>query len=109
MSPSLVLSLSLAVLISFEAGMAAVSTASTPDSNATSGVQGPAATSTWPRLPACGFSAKTTPLNGYDDWALTLLDTSYSLPAGYQPPDLVNTRRAGLNGGYMVRSVPSRI
>jgi D-alanyl-D-alanine carboxypeptidase len=56
-------------------------------------------------LPACAFSDVTTPLAGYDDWRLTLLDTTEKLPGGYVPPDLVSTRDAGLNGGNLVRRV----
>lgn len=57
-----------------------------------------------PRLPTCSYGNKTTSLTGYDDWALTLVDTNYALPKSYVPPDLVNTSRAGLNGGNLVRS-----
>ena len=39
------------------------------------------------------------------DWATTVLDTVFRLPAGYAPPDLVNTSAAGLSGGHLIRSV----
>lgn len=42
---------------------------------------------------------------GYEDWAISLLDTIYMLPADYYPGDLVDTSAAGLNGGYPVRSI----
>jgi D-alanyl-D-alanine carboxypeptidase len=58
-----------------------------------------------PRLPACTYADVSTPLTAYDDWALTLLDTTYRLTKSYVPPDLVNTTRAGLGGGNLVRAL----
>jgi D-alanyl-D-alanine carboxypeptidase len=46
-----------------------------------------------------------TPHHGHDEWPITLLDTTYHLPAEYAPGDLVDTSAAGLNGGYLVRSL----
>jgi zinc D-Ala-D-Ala carboxypeptidase len=45
-----------------------------------------------------------TPHRGYGDWAITLLDTIYHLPADYAPGDLVDSSAAGVNGGYLLRS-----
>jgi zinc D-Ala-D-Ala carboxypeptidase len=45
-----------------------------------------------------------TAFTAYDQWAITLLDTIFMLPADYHPGDLVDTSAAGLNGGYTVRS-----
>jgi D-alanyl-D-alanine carboxypeptidase len=42
---------------------------------------------------------------GYDDWATTLVDTYYRLPATYAPPDLASTVKAGLSAGFYVRSL----
>src|SRR5438128_1237909 len=42
-----------------------------------------------PQLPACRYGDSAAPRQGYGEWASTLLDTSYGLPAGYAPPDLV--------------------
>lgn len=42
---------------------------------------------------------------GYEDWAISVLDTIFMLPADYHPGDLVDTSAAGLNGGYPVRSL----
>ena len=58
-----------------------------------------------PVLPTCAYADAATSFAGYGDWALTLLDTNVMLPAAYVPPDLVNTKNAGLNGGYQVRAV----
>lgn len=58
-----------------------------------------------PRLPACTYADVSTPLTAYDDWALTLLDTTYRVTKSYVPPDLVNTTRAGLGGGNLVRAL----
>jgi D-alanyl-D-alanine carboxypeptidase len=63
------------------------------------------ASPTVPRLPACTYQDVPVALSGYDDWALTLVDTRYALPPSYEPPDLVDTSRAGLNGGQQVRSL----
>ncbi len=42
---------------------------------------------------------------GYEEWAISVLDTIYMLPANYHPGDLVDSSAAGLNGGYPVRSL----
>jgi LAS superfamily LD-carboxypeptidase LdcB/putative cell wall-binding protein len=54
-------------------------------------------------LPACAYQDVATPLQAYGDWQRTLLDTTLMVPPSYAPPDLVDTRNAGLNGGYAVR------
>jgi D-alanyl-D-alanine carboxypeptidase len=53
--------------------------------------------------PACRHADVRTALSSYDDWAGTLLDTTYRLPASYAPPDLVPVVRAGLAGTGQVR------
>ena len=55
--------------------------------------------------PACWYGDLPTAHDGYEDWARTLLDTIYRLPATYYPGDLVDTARAGVNGGYLVRAL----
>jgi len=55
--------------------------------------------------PACAYDDRPTPRSGYGDWPLSLLDTIFHLPAGYAPGDLVDSSAAGLNGGYLVRSL----
>ena len=56
-------------------------------------------------LPACSYDDMLTPHHRYGDWAISLLDTIYHLPAEYAPGDLVDSSTAGVNGGYLVRSV----
>jgi zinc D-Ala-D-Ala carboxypeptidase len=107
MPQPLVLSLTVAVLICFEAGIAAVPQQPVPDPMATMNLR-PAASAVAPAsagLPGCRYTDEATPLSSYDDWRLTLLDTIYTIPPSYAPSDLVSTGRAGLNGGFLVRSV----
>jgi D-alanyl-D-alanine carboxypeptidase len=56
-------------------------------------------------LPACAYTDVLTPHHGYGDWPITLLDTIYHVPAWYAPGDLVDSSAAGVNGGYLVRSL----
>ena len=56
-------------------------------------------------LPACTYEDQPTARTGYDQWQRTLLDTIYTLPTSYRPPDLVDTSTAGANGGYAIRAV----
>lgn len=56
-------------------------------------------------LPACAYTDILTPHHGYGEWPISLLDTIYHLPADYAPGDLVDSSTAGMNGGYLVRSV----
>jgi D-alanyl-D-alanine carboxypeptidase len=56
-------------------------------------------------LPVCSFGGTVTPLAGQNDWALTLVDTKYQLPSGYQPDGLVEARAAGFHSGEQVRSI----
>lgn len=53
--------------------------------------------------PACRYANVPTAHTDYDDWRITLLDTTYALPRGYAPDDLVDTAEAGLNSGHRVR------
>jgi len=55
--------------------------------------------------PGCGYRDLPTARVGYGKWASTVLDTLFRLPRGYAPGDLVDTSRAGLNGGHRVRSL----
>ena len=56
-------------------------------------------------LPACAYQDVLTPFTSLDDWQRTLVDTTYMVPASYQPADLVDTSAAGLNGGFGVRGL----
>ena len=55
--------------------------------------------------PACADDDRPTPRGGFEDWPISMLDTILYLPAGYEPGDLVDTSAAGLNGGYLIRSL----
>jgi D-alanyl-D-alanine carboxypeptidase len=54
-------------------------------------------------LPTCAYMDVLTPHRGLGEWAITLLDTIYHLPADYAPGDLVDSGTAGVNGGYALR------
>jgi D-alanyl-D-alanine carboxypeptidase len=56
-------------------------------------------------LPACAYMDVLTEHHGYEDWAISLLDTIYHLPSWYAPGDLVDSSTAGVNGGYLLRSL----
>jgi zinc D-Ala-D-Ala carboxypeptidase len=55
--------------------------------------------------PVCEYTDVLTAHRAYGDWPVSLLDTIYHLPADYAPGDLVDTSAAGVNGGYLVRSL----
>jgi LAS superfamily LD-carboxypeptidase LdcB len=42
---------------------------------------------------------------GYDDWATTLVDWTFTLGPDYKPPDLVSVRKGNVGGGGLVRKV----
>jgi D-alanyl-D-alanine carboxypeptidase len=66
----------------------------------------PTPTPTPEPLPACTIADLPARHAGYDDWAVTLVDTSYGLDASYVPPDLVSVSEAGIPGGTnQVRSL----
>jgi D-alanyl-D-alanine carboxypeptidase len=56
-------------------------------------------------LPTCTYGGVATPLTGFGDWRITLVDTTFALPDSYAPPDLVNPIAAGIYSGYHVRSL----
>lgn len=64
----------------------------------------PAGPST-PPVPKCAFGDKGAARAGYQDWRSTLVDTTFRLPAEYQPPDLVSAEGAGFAGPFLVRGV----
>jgi zinc D-Ala-D-Ala carboxypeptidase len=55
--------------------------------------------------PTCAYMDVLTKHHDYGDWPITLLDTIYHLPASYAPGDLVDSSAAGVNGGYLIRSL----
>ncbi len=58
-----------------------------------------------PVAPPCSYQDILTSRQAYEQHAITLLDTTYMLPSWYAPGDLVDSSAAGLNGGYLVRSI----
>jgi D-alanyl-D-alanine carboxypeptidase len=56
-------------------------------------------------LPACRYDDILTTPRGYDDWAITLVDTILRVPKGYVPPNLVPASQAGIAGKGQVRAV----
>lgn len=56
-------------------------------------------------LPQCAYMDVLTEHHGYEDWPISLLDTIYHLPSWHSPADLVDSSTAGVNGGYLLRSV----
>lgn len=61
-------------------------------------------------LPACTIDDRPALITGYEDHALTVLDTVFALPSDYVPPDLVPVSRAfppSYDGGgqHQVRAV----
>lgn len=62
-------------------------------------------------LPACRAGALpvlsdvVTPHHAYADWALSLLDTRYMLPASYAPPDLEPVSAAAVAGSGQLRAL----
>ncbi|HEU4862215.1 MAG TPA: M15 family metallopeptidase [Candidatus Limnocylindria bacterium] len=55
--------------------------------------------------PVCEYVDVLTKHVGYGEWAISLLDTIFHLPSGYAPGDLVDSGAAGVNGGYLLRSI----
>ncbi len=55
--------------------------------------------------PSCAYDDFRTVRTSFRTWASTVLDTLFRLPRGYAPGDLVDTSRAGLNGGHRIRAV----
>lgn len=58
-----------------------------------------------PPLPACKYRDILAVRSSVADWSTTVLDTVFQLPDGYAPGDLVDTTKAGLNGGHLIRSI----
>jgi putative cell wall-binding protein len=55
-------------------------------------------------LPACAYKDVLTRYRGYADWQRTLVDTILMVGTDYHPGDLVDTSKAGLNGGHATRT-----
>jgi D-alanyl-D-alanine carboxypeptidase len=55
--------------------------------------------------PPCGLESQQTNYSQPQDWARTLLDTTYRLPDGYEPPDLVSGSAAGYQASIQIRDL----
>ena len=56
-------------------------------------------------LPACAFADKGGRSDPWKQWNSIVLDTATALRRNDVPPDLVDTARAGLGGGHLVRAI----
>jgi D-alanyl-D-alanine carboxypeptidase len=56
-------------------------------------------------LPACVFADAPRRSDPWRGWSSLVLDTATALRPDDVPPDLVDTARAGLNGGHLVRAI----
>lgn len=54
-------------------------------------------------LPECRYDDLMTPRTGYKQWRRTFLDTIYTLPRSYVPPNLVSVKLADVAGKGKVR------
>lgn len=56
-------------------------------------------------LPACKYDVDVpTTYSSLDDWQITMVDPTYTVPDTYAPNDLVSAAPAGFYSGYEVRS-----
>ncbi|CAN5136425.1 hypothetical protein BH20ACT24_BH20ACT24_05300 [soil metagenome] len=55
--------------------------------------------------PPCSFEDRPTARSAYEDWAVTLLDTTFRLDREYAPPDLAAAELAGFASGFLVREL----
>lgn len=53
--------------------------------------------------PPCSFEDRPTARLAYEDWPVTLLDTTFRLGESYAPPDLAPAESAGFASGFLVR------
>jgi D-alanyl-D-alanine carboxypeptidase len=53
--------------------------------------------------PGCAHGNRFAAFRGYDEWQLTLVDTTYRLRRAYVPPGLQPVSRAGFNAALFVR------
>jgi D-alanyl-D-alanine carboxypeptidase len=63
----------------------------------------PSASPSVPAPPACAYGSKPARAATYAQWRTTLLDTTFRLPPGYVPPDLVPVSEAGFHSNVLVR------
>jgi D-alanyl-D-alanine carboxypeptidase len=87
-------------------GPAGAATSGGPSNGSTPTAHGSSAPSaTAPVPPACVYGSKPARGATYALWRSTLLDTTFRLPSGYAPPDLVPVSEAGFHSGLLVRSL----
>ena len=55
--------------------------------------------------PACSYGDVPAASEASPDWQRTVLDSTYRLRADYRPADLVDSNAAGLNTGFLIRSL----
>jgi zinc D-Ala-D-Ala carboxypeptidase len=53
--------------------------------------------------PACAYGNRFAAFRGYDEWQVTLVDTTYRLRRAYIPPGLTRISKAGFKGSLFVR------
>ncbi len=56
-------------------------------------------------LPECAFEDRLATRSDIHDWQYTLVDTTWRLPADYEPDDLVSLREAGFDDDRLIRAV----
>lgn len=56
-------------------------------------------------LPPCQIKDIPANPSGYDNWATTLVDWTFTLGKDYKPPDLVSVSKGNVAGGGLVRQV----
>jgi len=54
--------------------------------------------------PSCAYGNRFAAFRGYDEWQVTLVDTTYRLPKAYVPPGLKPISKAGFKGSLLVRA-----
>jgi D-alanyl-D-alanine carboxypeptidase len=56
-------------------------------------------------IPPCAFGDATVAADPTLEVSTVLLDTTWRLPVGYEPPDLVNVAAAGFAGPHLIRAI----
>ena len=105
-SDSTILSLPVPVRLGTSLNIARPPVGPAPDRAAPPG-EAPAAPAGWEatRPPTPYYDDVLTPRHASGEWATSLLDTIYCLPADYAPNDLASVAQAGLSGNWKVRSL----
>ena len=56
-------------------------------------------------MPACTLADRPAKVDPWRRWNSIVLDTALAIQPTDAPPDLVDTARAGLNGGHFIRAI----